>query len=405
MRTDGTIIADLTCGSVAIMSQRVDRTLRVCVLYNNHPQGRDAAVALQLLLHFAGLRRYRQFEVWNNARVRIGVAVHSEIEREIKQSDVTLLLVSPDFLAWDLHDIIMPQICLSRDSNDMKVIAVIARECNWREDPLLSRIEVLPRGGSALVSLKPPKRDAVMKEIADRASARAPLRPGACEAGPAAVPADSWMAEIKLHIDESLIQTMIEEPPAPPTGWRDMALGGRAGLLMAGRQAYEHYVDLIMTSPRKIHQLHPMEHYLTAEFVLDAILRGDQAACNVTCVYPIHQGLSGLVRHALDPAERERVRANLLGWLRDRDTKWPTSRDFAAFALGMCRVRAGWDALLQAVEDPSELHAVRYYSSMALGMLRVNDVVRRLEAIHMREQDASLRSAIAHALLVTCALK
>lgn len=138
--------------------------------------------------------------------------------------------------------------------------------------------------------------------------------------------------------------------------------------------------------------------YLIARYLYRAILADDPAVCrHRPFIYPVHQYLSKMIRAAPGP-ERRRLLANLRRWLGSKDT-YQTSRDFAAFELGMSKAREEKGALLEALDDPFELPLVRYYAAMALGMIGSRESLGRLVEIYHREPDAEIRKVIAHSIL------
>jgi hypothetical protein len=161
------------------------------------------------------------------------------------------------------------------------------------------------------------------------------------------------------------------------------------------KAAFEHYISL---NPGEAHLLGLKTFYLIARHLYVAILEDDFTACKYQpFIYPIHQYLSGMIRSA-NETERKLLLANLRRWLKSKGV-YQTSRDFAAFELGMSQAHAEQQALLAALDDPYELPLVRYYAAMALGMLRSRDCLSQMVEIYQREANEGIKKVIAHSLI------
>lgn len=138
--------------------------------------------------------------------------------------------------------------------------------------------------------------------------------------------------------------------------------------------------------------------YLVARRLHRALLNDDPKVCKQRpFIYPIHQYLSRMIRVA-GAEERRRLLATLRRWLLTKDV-YQTSRDFAAFALGMSKADEEKDALLEALGDLFELPLVRYYAAMSLGMIGGRDVASRLIEIYRREPEGEVKAVIAHSII------
>lgn len=138
--------------------------------------------------------------------------------------------------------------------------------------------------------------------------------------------------------------------------------------------------------------------YLVACHLYRALLDDDPKVCkHRPFIYPIHQYLSRMIRVA-GAEERQRLLATLRRWLLAKDV-YQTSRDFAAFELGMSKAHEEKDALLEALGDLFELPLVRYYAAMSLGMIGGREAASRLIEIYRREPEGEVKTAIAHSIL------
>ena len=62
---------------------------------------KDEAFKEQLDTHLALLRRKKLIKTWHDRRIIPGQDWESSIDRQLDESDIILLLVSPDFIASD----------------------------------------------------------------------------------------------------------------------------------------------------------------------------------------------------------------------------------------------------------------------------------------------------------------
>lgn len=175
-------------------------------------------------------------------------------------------------------------------------------------------------------------------------------------------------------------------------------LEGRAGeaeLRELGEKALERYLSVEM---RDVYGFDLMTFYLIARRLYRAILEDDFRVCKHRAfVYPVHQYLSRMIRSA-GAEERSRLVSTLRRWLCRKDI-YQTSRDFAAFELGMSQAHEEIGALLEALGDCFELPLVRYYAAMSLGMIGSGDVLGRLLEIYRREPEGEIKKAVAHSII------
>jgi hypothetical protein len=110
---------------------------------------------------------------------------------------------------------------------------------------------------------------------------------------------------------------------------------------------------------------------------------------------PFHQFLSNLIRHS---DKREVFISILSTWLLSTDTIPNTTRDFAAFELGMIRAAVAVPALVRAIRNQNELPLVRYYSVLAIGMIKDKSATDALLRQYVIEPKTAIRNAIYNAL-------
>lgn len=80
-------------------------------------------------------------------RIDPGREWHSEITEELRDADVVLFLVSPNFLTSRYcQQIELPKTLELHNYNLVRAIPVILRSCEWHETSL-SRLQAIPKGG------------------------------------------------------------------------------------------------------------------------------------------------------------------------------------------------------------------------------------------------------------------
>ena len=100
--------------------------------------------------HLATLQQGGLIEEWHDRKIQPGQEIQEEIDQNLRDSDVVLLLLSPDFLAsseciketkrsLDLHD-----------RSQVRVVPVIVRPCAWKENHGLSKLLALPKDGKPI---------------------------------------------------------------------------------------------------------------------------------------------------------------------------------------------------------------------------------------------------------------
>ena len=99
--------------------------------------------------------------------------------------------------------------------------------------------------------------------------------------------------------------------------------------------------------------------------------------------------------------DKEAIQDILIKWLVDKENIPPTTRDFAAFELGMTKAEKSIDELLKILKNEYELPPVRNYCAMALGMImnkkdgRLNDLLD----LAYKETDWEVKKSLNNAIL------
>lgn len=108
---------------------------------------KDEILRNTLETHLCMLRRQSIITTWHDRRIGAGNDFAKTIDENLLDSDVILLLISPDFLASDYcHDVEMTKALERHNQGKAKVIPVILRPCEWKEAQF-SNLLALPKDG------------------------------------------------------------------------------------------------------------------------------------------------------------------------------------------------------------------------------------------------------------------
>ncbi len=124
-------------------AEREIMTKRAKIFYCYEPK--DEAFLVDLETRLKPLERSGQIDTWGEHNTRAGANREHEIEKHLRESDIVLLLVSPDFLASDHCQMIQQQaIELHEAKKNYSVIPIILRPVEWKHDPI-SKLKSLPQ--------------------------------------------------------------------------------------------------------------------------------------------------------------------------------------------------------------------------------------------------------------------
>jgi hypothetical protein len=114
------------------------RQIRVFILLAQE----DRAPVQQLEKHLTLLKREGLITAAHRGQVPAGAELGEEIQRQIAEADIVLLLVSIDFLAFNLQE--MEQALERRRAGSSRVIPILIRPCEWQAAPF-ANLQPLPR--------------------------------------------------------------------------------------------------------------------------------------------------------------------------------------------------------------------------------------------------------------------
>ena len=122
---------------------------------------KDEAVRDELEVHLAMLKRTGFIETWHDRRIGAGNEIDRAINKNLADSKIILLLISPYFLASDYcYDIELKQALEQHNNEISRVIPVIVDPCDWHDTPF-GKLLATPRDGIE-ISKHPNQHDAFL---------------------------------------------------------------------------------------------------------------------------------------------------------------------------------------------------------------------------------------------------
>lgn len=113
---------------------------------------KDAQLRERLDIHLRPLKLQGLINTWSDLDLRVGGDWESEITSHLNSADITLLLVSADFIASDYcYGIEMKRALERHDAGLTRIIPIILKPCNWQGTPI-ARIQALPNSGQPITS-------------------------------------------------------------------------------------------------------------------------------------------------------------------------------------------------------------------------------------------------------------
>jgi hypothetical protein len=211
----------------------------------------------------------------------------------------------------------------------------------------------------------------------------------------------------KGMLDKNIFETMkVKELPITDEIRKLITENSEEHLMELAKATFDLYLlaptFLFIPPISRISYLYYPLYYLIARYLYQAIRNNNFEACrHKQFIHQIHQYLSKMIRETQPEEEKEHLISNLITWLNSTKDVPKTSRDFAAFELGMCKVYKAVGDLLKALEDNADEQKfyVRLYAAMALGMLRDKGTLVTLLKIFDDELVADIKRTIAHAII------
>ncbi len=113
---------------------------------------RDEHLRDELAKHLKLLERQGLIESWHDRRIGAGEVWKEEIDRNLREADIILLLISADFLASDYcFDIEMKAALERHHAAKAVVIPIILRPVDWHATPFCG-LQALPKNGKPVTT-------------------------------------------------------------------------------------------------------------------------------------------------------------------------------------------------------------------------------------------------------------
>jgi len=140
------------------------RTLRVRVRVILSYAHRDEKLRDELAKHLAALRRSAVIDIWYDRKIAPGDEFDRDILQQLQNSDLVLLLISPDFMNSDYCYLREMRIALRRHAKGQaRVIPIILRPVDWHGTPI-GKLSALPKDGKPVTTWR--RRDEALLDVA-----------------------------------------------------------------------------------------------------------------------------------------------------------------------------------------------------------------------------------------------
>lgn len=111
---------------------------------------RDEKSLDRLHTHLAMLRREGLIATWYDREILAGGNLDREVAAHLKDSDLFLALLSPDFLASNYCYEREMEVALKRhEEGSLRVVPIVLEPCDWKSSPL-GKLKALPKDGKPI---------------------------------------------------------------------------------------------------------------------------------------------------------------------------------------------------------------------------------------------------------------
>lgn len=125
---------------------------------------KDEALRDELEVHLAMLKREGAISAWHDRKILAGDELDGQIHARLDDSQVILLLVSPDFLASAYcYDVEVKRAMELHEEGRVRVIPVILRPSDWKVSTPFSKLLAAPADGKPIT--KWPDRDEAWLDV------------------------------------------------------------------------------------------------------------------------------------------------------------------------------------------------------------------------------------------------
>ena len=125
-----------------------DKPIKVFCSYSH----KDEIFREELEVHASLLKRKKIIEIWHDRRILPGNEWENSIDSHLENSEIIILLISPDFIASDYcYGKELSRAIERHESGQSIVIPIIVRPSDWKDTPF-SKIQVLPKDGEPVTT-------------------------------------------------------------------------------------------------------------------------------------------------------------------------------------------------------------------------------------------------------------
>ena len=122
----------------------------------------------KLLAHLGGLIQYQGFTVSSHDDIDVGEHKQNALMAKIGQADVSILLISANFLSDEsIYQQQLPAIFAAKANKGTHVLPLICKPCKWQNVPQLKDIQVAPNNPKPLSTLSDSECDTQLVEFVD----------------------------------------------------------------------------------------------------------------------------------------------------------------------------------------------------------------------------------------------
>ncbi|MEM6254193.1 MAG: COR domain-containing protein, partial [Cyanobacteria bacterium P01_D01_bin.156] len=101
----------------------------------------------------AGMKRRGVIETWQDRLIEPGDDWYESIQTAMNDADIALLLISDDFIeSRFINETEVPKLLERRQAEGMRVIPIIVRPCLWTSEPILNKLQALPKDGKPVIT-------------------------------------------------------------------------------------------------------------------------------------------------------------------------------------------------------------------------------------------------------------
>nr|MDQ2694475.1 toll/interleukin-1 receptor domain-containing protein [Pseudomonadota bacterium] len=148
---------------------------------------KDEAWKKRLVEQLRVLELEGQFTVWEDRQIAGGDDWLPAIEQALNDARAAVLLISASFLTSKfIRSVEVPRLLQRRQSEGMRVIPLIVKDCPWQKVAWLSPINCRPTDGKPLTSLRAHQKDTALADLATELADLLKISGNSPHSGPAA---------------------------------------------------------------------------------------------------------------------------------------------------------------------------------------------------------------------------